>query len=557
MLLELNVKDIALVRKAAVSFGDGLNILTGETGTGKSVIIDSAMLALGGRIRGDIIRRGAESAYVELIFQADAELRKKLEETGIIPDENGMLIISRRIQPGRSISRINDETVTLGKLRETAALLLDIYGQNEYYTLMDRKSHLRILDEFMGSELRPLLQKTADAYRRYKAAEAEAAGFTMDEKERVRRADLLAFELDEIDEARLVPGEEEELAASYRKLSNARNILDDLNGAHEVLSGCDTGRASASLEHALHYDEGLQPLFDELMDAQAILDSVLNDLRAYADGLETDEGMFAEVEARLDLIRRLELKYGQTIEEVLAYRESVKEQLQELEDYDSRRLEAEKKKKETAKELESCCAKLSEKRQQGAEKLCAVLMTECKDLGFEKPVFRMQFEKKNPGADGFDDTVFLAALNPGEIPKPLSEVASGGELSRVMLAIKTILAETDAMPTLIFDEIDTGISGRTAQKVAEKLDVIGMRHQVICVSHLPQIAAMADNHFVIRKIESEGRNVTEIEKLDEQGSCDELARLLGGAEITRAVSENASEMRRLAKDGKSRRRKGE
>ncbi len=555
MLLELNVKDIALVRKAAVSFGEGLNILTGETGTGKSVIIDSAMLALGGRIRGDIIRRGAENAYVELIFQVDGDLKAKLEETGINPDENGMLIISRKIYPGRSVSRINDETVTLGRLRETAALLLDIYGQNEYYTLMDRRQHLHILDEFMGKELRPFLNETADAYAAYRSAEAEAAGFTMDEKERVRRADLLAFELDEIDEAKLVPGEEEELAASYRRLSNARNILEDLNGAHEVLSGCDTGRAAASLEHALHYDDGLRPVFDELMDAQAILDSVLNDLRAYADGLETDESAFAEIEARLDLIRRLEQKYGQTIGEVLAYRDSVESQLRELEDYDSRRLDAERKKKATAAVLEQCCTQLSEKRQQGAEKLCGILMTELQDLGFEKPQFSMQFVRKAPGADGFDDAGFMAALNPGEVRKPLSDVASGGELSRVMLALKTILAETDEMPTLIFDEIDTGISGRTAQRVAEKLDVIGMRHQVICVSHLPQIAAMADNHFVIRKIESEGRNVTEIEKLDEEGSCAELARLLGGAEITKAVSENASEMRRLAKDGKSRRRK--
>lgn len=554
MLLELNVKDIALVRKASVSFGEGINILTGETGTGKSVIIDSAMLALGAKAHADIIRQGAEYAYVELVFEVEDRLRGKLAELNIEPDENGLLIVSRKIMRGKSISRINDETVTVASLRRAAALLLDVYGQNEYYTLMDRKQHLVILDEYAGDALSGLKADTAAAYAAYRHAAKQYAGFGLDEKERARRVDLLSFELDEIDDAELRPGEEEELAARYKKLNNARNILEHVNAADSILSDCDTGRAVSELEYAMRYDEELKAVYDELLDAQSVISSVIADINAYADSLEVDETAIEETEARLDLIRRLELKYGQNTDEILAYRYRISAELAEMQEYDSRKAESFGQLKAAEDKLGKCCEMLSKKRRQYAEKLCRAIESELKELGFDKPVFAMDFDRKTPSDDGFDDVCFNAALNPGEKPKVLGDVASGGELSRVMLAIKTILAETDEMPTLIFDEIDTGISGRTAQKVAEKLDVIGMRHQVICVSHLPQIAAMADTHFVISKTEQDGRNITNIAKLDEEGSAAELARLLGGAEITKAVKDNAYEMLRLAGIGKKKRR---
>ena len=538
MLLELNVKDIALVRKASVSFGEGINILTGETGTGKSVIIDSAMLALGAKAHGDIIRQGAEYAYVELVFDVDEAHKAKLSEAGIETDENGLLIVSRRIMPGRSISRINDETVTAAALKKTASLLLNVYGQNEYYTLMDRKQHLNILDEYAQDAAAGLISRTAEAYAVFKKAEVSAAGFDLDEKERARRTDLLSFELNEIDEAALTRGEEELLAQRYKKLNNARSILEHVSTACGILTACDTGRAVSELEYSLRYDEELK-----------------GDLNAYADTLEVDEEAIAETESRLDLIRRLELKYGADIDEILAYRERISKELSDMDDYDRCKAEAERELEEASKQLQDCCGKLSALRKEFSVKLCRAVENELKDLGFEKPHFEMEFKLKKPSADGCDDVCFMAALNPGEKPKALGDVASGGELSRVMLAIKTILAETDDMPTLIFDEIDTGISGRTAQKVAEKLDVIGMRHQVICVSHLPQIAAMADTHFVIKKTETDGRNITNIEKLDDKGSEAELARLLGGAEITKAVSENAAELLKLARVGKKKRRK--
>ncbi len=554
MLLELNVKDIALVRKAQVAFGDGVNILTGETGTGKSVIIDSAMLALGAKARTDIIRQGAEYAYIELVFDVDAAQSAKLKSIGIEPDENGLLIVSRKIMPGKSLSRINDETVTAGVLKKAAELLLDVYGQNEYYTLKNKHKHLELLDEYAGERISGLLKETAQAYSAYREALKETEHYQLDDKERARRTDLLSFELNEIDEAGLKLGEEEELSLRFKKLNNAKRILESVSLAEGILSECDTGRAAAELEHAMRYDEELKGAFDELMDAQSVLNSCIADLRAYADGLELDEAVLEETENRLDLIRRLELKYGQSIDEILQYREKIAAELEDMKQYELNKEAAELKLTKAEVKLGKSCEALSKQRRTEALNFSRAIEQELKDLGFEKPAISMEFKQRTPSSDGYDDVCFKSALNPGEKEKPLAEVASGGELSRVMLAIKTILAETDDMPTLIFDEIDTGISGRTAQKVAEKLDVIGMKHQVICVSHLPQIAAMADTHFVISKAEEEGRNITSIAKLDKDGSVAELARLLGGEQITKAVSDNAAELLELAHAGKRKRR---
>ena len=555
MLLELNVKDIALIKKASVEFDRGLNILTGETGTGKSVIIDSAMLALGAKIKGDIIRRGAEYAYIELIFSIEDDARReRLKELSVYPDDNGEIVISRKIMPGRSVSRVNDETVTLGKLAEITSMLIDIYGQNEFHTLMDRKQHLKILDEYMADEVIPLKKKTIEAFKAYKESLKRAESFDMDEKERLRETDLLSHELNEIDEAAIKDGEEEELSQLYKKLNNAKNILDGIGSAYRNLESIELERAVADIDSAMRYDDGLKDIYDELLDAQSLIEACVKDIGAYADALEVDESVLTETERRLDLIRGLEAKYGKTLSDIEEYRDNIAARLKELEDYEDNKLKAEKALEKSEAELIKLCGQLTEKRKKGAARLGKAIGAELKELGFEKASIDMAFAEKKPAEDGADDVYFISALNPGESMKPLSEVASGGELSRVMLAIKTVLARTDDMPTLIFDEIDTGISGRTAQKVAEKMDVIAMNHQVICVSHLPQIAAMADTHFVIKKEEIDGRNITEITRLDEEGSRSELARLLGGAELTKAVYDNALEMKELAKKGKSKRR---
>ena len=548
MLQEINVKDIALIKKANVECGSGLNIMTGETGAGKSIIIGSAMLALGGKAPKDMIRKGAEYAYVELIFSVEDEERTgRLKELGFAPDENGLIVVSRKIMPTRSIIKINDETVTVSKLREVTDILIDIYGQHEQQSLQDSRKHLGILDEYLGEREAQLRAEVKNCYKRFKETEKALSGFDLDEKERLREIDLAAYEIDEIDRAAVRDGEEEELSLRFKKLNNVRNITVYLDEAYEILDGMRLTDAVGNIEHALRYDEELKSIYDQMIDLQSIADDVIRDIHGYVDELETDEQAFAETEQRLDLVRGILSKYGPGFEDMTGYRDDKARRLEELNSYEENKLRAEKNCDKAKAELVKACSSLSELRKSAAKELCAALLDELKELGFEHIDIALHFEEKAPAEDGCDSVRFMTALNPGEPLMPLDQVASGGELSRIMLAVKTILAETDRTPTLIFDEIDTGISGRTAQKVAEKLHRIAGRHQVICITHLPQIAAMADTHFVISKRETDGRNVTSIERLSEEESLNELARLLGGAEITETVYQNAVEMKKLAK----------
>ena len=554
MLVGLTVKDLALIKYAEVEFGEGLNILTGETGAGKSIIIGSIGLALGAKAKSDIIRKGAESAYVELVFSVKDEKKlKDIEDAGIIPDEDGLIIVSRRISPSRSISRINGETVTLARLKAITSFLIDIHGQHERQSLLNPQRHLEILDEYIREETAPLKRELKEAWEKYQRDTRRLKDFDMDEDKLLRECDFLKFEIDEIENASVKEGEEEELSEKYRKYSHRKDVVEYVSEAYEILNEAGISGALAKIEDACRYDDGLNPVRDQLFDAESIVGDSLRELSAYADNMEFDEEEFASIEERLDLIRGIQAKYGNTakkIEEALCEK---KRRLAELSDYDENKKRYERERRESLERLMELSEMLSEKRKSGAKILTEKIARHLSDLGFNSVFTDMSFEKKDmPDANGFDKAVFIVSLNPGETPKPLNEVASGGELSRVMLAIKTVLADTDDIPTLIFDEIDTGISGRTAQKVSEKLSVISRSHQVICITHLPQIAAMADVHFVIKKTETEGRNVTAIERLTEDESMDELARLLGGARITEAVRTNAGEMKKLAKEVKDR-----
>ncbi len=552
MLAELNVKDIALIRHASISLGEGLNILTGETGTGKSVIIGSAMLALGAKARGEIIRKGAEYGYVELVFEIKDEKEEAgLRELGAEPEE-GMLVISRRIYPGRSISQINGETVTIQRLREVSRLLIDIYGQDEHRSLMSDREHLKILDDFIASEIKDEKDRVAGCYDSYKRALEEAQAFDMDESQRLREQELCEYEIDEIDQAAVKDGEEEELSLRYRRLSNAREVIALLGRASELLKQNGCGEAMDSIRDAMRYDRELLQLFEELGTADSIINTVLDELLQRIEDTELDQRSLEETEERLELVRRIQQKYGGTGADIRSYRDQREQRLLMLRDYEENKARAEKEIKRSYDELCKACQRLSDLRKKGAERLGTAIQKEMKELNFADVGFELSFDRKDPGRDGWDQVTFVAALNPGEELRPLYEVASGGELSRIMLAIKTVLAETDAIPTLIFDEIDTGISGRTAQLVSEKLCLISRRHQVICITHLPQIASMADCHYVIRKDSEEGRSVTNIERLSEEESIEELARLLSGARITASVRENAAEMKRLAGELKAR-----
>ena len=548
MLLELHVKNLALIEKADVEFGEGLNILTGETGAGKSIIIGSVTMALGGKAPKGSIRPGADYAYIELVFSVTGEeKRKALRELDVEPTEDGLVIISRKLTSARSISRINDETVTMARLSQITGLLLDIHGQHEHQSLLYKSKHLEILDAYVKAATQPVKQTIADRYRIYRSLEEKLRGFDLDAESRIREADFLRFEIEEIEASALKEGEEEELTSVYRRYSHSRRIAECLGAAYEAVEGDWLARALKEVEQASEYDESLGGVRDQLYDADSILRDAGREMSAYLDSMEMDEETFRKTEERLDLIHNLQAKYGPTVEAIFQKLEQKKKRLGELEDYDAHKKRMEQELEECRNGLEKLCTQLTGIRKKASRTLVKKIRQGLVDLNFLDVEFDMEFEKLDHFTpSGWDGAQFLISTNPGQPMRPLMDVASGGELSRIMLAIKTVLADSDYIPTLIFDEIDTGISGRTAQKVSEKLMLIARSHQVICITHLPQIAAMADSHFEIAKSASQGRTITTIRLLDRQASVEELARLLGGARITEAVLKNAGEMKELA-----------
>ena len=548
MLLELHVKNLALIEKADVEFGEGLNILTGETGAGKSIIIGSVTMALGGKAPKGSIRPGADYAYIELVFSVTGEeKRKALRELDVEPTEDGLVIISRKLTSARSISRINDETVTMARLSQITGLLLDIHGQHEHQSLLYKSKHLEILDAYVKAATQPVKQTIADRYRIYRSLEEKLRGFDLDAESRIREADFLRFEIEEIETSALKEGEEEELTSVYRRYSHSRRIAECLGAAYEAVEGDWLARALKEVEQASESAESLGGVRDQLYDADSILRDAGREMSSYLDSMEMDEETFRKTEERLDLIHNLQAKYGPAVETIFQKLEQKKKRLGELEDYDAHKKRMEQELEECRNGLEKLCTQLTGIRKKASRTLVKKIRQGLVDLNFLDVEFDMEFEKLDHFTpSGWDGAQFLISTNPGQPMRPLKDVASGGELSRIMLAIKTVLADSDDIPTLIFDEIDTGISGRTAQKVSEKLMLIARSHQVICITHLPQIAAMADSHFEIAKSASQGRTITTIRLLDRQASVEELARLLGGARITEAVLKNAGEMKELA-----------
>lgn len=555
MLVGLHVKNLALIEQADVEFGNGLNILTGETGAGKSIIIGSVALALGAKASRDMIRRGEEYAYIELIFSVDDEKkREELRKMDVYPDDDGLLIISKKITQTRSISRINDETVTTARLKSVTGKLLDIHGQHEHQSLLHKQKHLEILDEYSWRETGMLKRNVAESYRKYLELKGKLDGFSLDEESRKRELDFVRYEIDEIENAALKPGEEEELAAKFRKFSHGQKIMESLQGAYQAVDNDAVGRAYREVESVSSYDERLSGIAAGLSDAESILADLCRSISDYMDEMEFSGEDFRKTEERLDFIRGIMAKYGNSEEAVLKSLEEKKKRLAELENYEELAFAARAEFEEQKRVLGLLCGRLSKEREKAAKILENRITEELEDLNFLHVEFQVDVHQTDHfTAAGSDEVEFLISTNPGSIPpRPLGEVASGGELSRIMLAIKTVLADTDDIPTLIFDEIDTGISGRTAQKVSERLSYIGRKHQVLCITHLPQIAAMADTHFEIKKSVVNGVTATKIRKLTENEQVDELARLLGGAEITEKVRENAEEMKRLAGETKSR-----
>ncbi|MGN0159351.1 MAG: DNA repair protein RecN [Brotaphodocola sp.] len=551
MLLELHVKNLALIEQADVEFGDGLNILTGETGAGKSIIIGSVNLALGQKASKDLIRSGADYAYVELIFSVDEEKRAALAELEVFPDDDGQLIISRKMMASRSISKINDETVTASRLKKVTGLLIDIHGQHEHQSLLHASKHLEILDTYAKSRTSERKKEVAAVYQEYRKLKEALDETGGDQESRKREADFLQFEIDEIENAELRSGEEEELTEQYRRIANGRKIMESLSAAYEAVNADGIGKALHQVGEVVDYDENLKEIQDQLYDAESILSDVHHAIGSYLDDMEFDEEELIRIGERLDLIHGLQAKYGNTLEKIQAALKEKKIRLEQLEHFDEYRQKMEKDYHKAADKLEKLCETLSLERQNASKSLVNKIREGLVELNFLDVAFSMEFRRLDHyTANGFDEAEFVISTNPGEPMRSLGQVASGGELSRIMLAIKTVLADSDDIPTLIFDEIDTGISGRTAQKVSEQLAVISRNHQVICITHLPQIAAMADCHYEIAKSVDGGKTRTRIHALDEEAMSVELARLLGGVEITDAVLKNACEMKRLAGETK-------
>lgn len=554
MLLNLHVKNLALIEEADVYFHNGLNILSGETGAGKSIIIGSVNIGLGGKVPKDIIRKDCDYALVELLFQIDSPEKIKSLNEYDIDAKDGQILITRRLMNNKSIIKVNGVTCTASILRKITRQLIDVHGQHEHQSLLYNNTHLTILDKYAKNELIVLKEQLKTEYKIYSELRDRLLEFTTDEDERLRDISFTQFEIDEIENARLKIGEDEELARLSTKISRSKNILSGLSQVDELIGNESSTSASYAIGQAIRevaklaeLDDELASVFSQLEDIEALLNDVNRDINIYTSNMEFSDEEYEEIIERYDLINNLKAKYGNTIEDVLKYLEERKEKLDLLVNYEEKKAETEMLYKEQEEKVRALCEKISDIRKKKAELLSKDIKNALIELNFLDVQFDIAFEKTdNYTANGYDEIEFLISTNPGEEMKPLAKVASGGELSRIMLAIKTVLADKDEIETLIFDEIDTGISGRTAQKVSEKLGIIGKNRQVICITHLPQIASMADYHYLIEKNVVNNSTITSIEELDNEGMIKELARLLGGTVITDAVIENAREMKALA-----------
>ena len=557
MLVNLHVKNFAIIDEVWLDFGPGFNVLSGETGAGKSILIGSLSAVLGGKISKELLGSRADYALVELTFEADNPgIRKIIEENDLVI-EDGLVVVSRRIsENGRSVCRINGETVSAAVLKQVAEVLIDIHGQHEHQSLLYRSGQRNLVDNY-SEKGAAALGKLRDAYHAYKKAktayeEAKGSG-----RKSERELELLQYERDEIKGAALKDGEDTELEERFRVLSNTEKILEEIAAAREALSlgaspaGESIDAAVRSVGKAAQMDAGLSDVEESLGLISEQLSEISARLSEYAEDISGSEEEYAEVGERLDVINKLKSKYGGSLESIKKYAEECEKKLAEYSDYDAY-LAGLKKELEVKEELLSAAEKvLYDERKKSAKVMQAGIEKALSELNFEHAKFEIRLEKTEDHSEyGDSDIEFYLSANLGEPMRKLSQVASGGELSRIMLAIKSVVAGKNETDALVFDEIDTGISGRTAQKVAEKIALLSSEHQVICITHLPQIAAMADTHFLIEKTQSDGRTSTGITKLTHDKITGELARMLGGVSITESVLKSAEEMKQLADETK-------
>lgn len=559
MLLNLHVKNLALIEEVDVDFEKGLIVLTGETGAGKSLILGSVNIALGNKASKDMIRKGTDYSLVELTFSVSENCAKQLKKYDIYMEEDNIVTVTRKISEGRSISKINGETVNIKTLKNVMSLLIDIHGQHDHQSLLYTKNHLDILDKFAKDSILELKEQIKEEYSKYTKLIKKLEEFNIDEGQKAREIEFAEYEVNEIESANLKPEEDVQVEEEFKKLSNSKEIVSALSEIYNALSyetagglGDIINKAVMDINSIKGMDEKISQFQTELYDIDNLCRELTSQIYDYNSGMDFNPEYVRKVEERLDVINHLKLKYGNSIEEILRYKEEKEEYLEKLNNMTDEMESVKNQISELEGTLNNLCTKLSEQRKKAAKELEVLVKQALVDLNFIAVEFEIQITRKESiGENGFDNVEFMISTNPGESVKPLVKVASGGELSRIMLAIKSILATEDDIDTLIFDEIDTGISGQTAMKVAEKMAKISRNHQVICISHLSQIAAMADSHYLIKKTADQNSTTTSIKKLTRQQSIEELVRINGGSGITEAGLIHATEMKDMADRTKS------
>lgn len=561
MLRELDIRNFAIIDTLSVSFSEGMTVLTGETGAGKSIIIDAVHLLAGGRGSQEFIRHGSKKAEIEGLFTIDDPLHpvfRKLTEFGIESSEGDIVLRRELNEKGRNVCRINGKLVTISILREIGATLIDIHGQHETQELMNERKHLFLLEQFAGESLKKPKESYANTYNKYMKLKREFSSYNENEQQIAQRIDLLSYQLQEIEEAGLISGEEEELQAERKRLQNFNKIYSSIAAAHEAIQGETkgldwVGSAMDELDQAAAVDEEFKPAAEVVSSAFYQLQDSAAEIKRMIDVMEFDPARLNEIEDRLAQLQTLKRKYGSSVEEILLYAEQQSEELDKLLNRDKRLQLDQEKLNELAEDLKVEAEELSILRKQAAVDLSAAIMEQLKALYMEKASFEVQFTPlaaEKFDANGRESVSFLISTNMGEPLKPLAKVASGGELSRTMLALKTIFSKHQGITSIIFDEVDTGVSGRVAQAIADKIAAISMNSQVLCISHLPPVAAMADQHLFIEKHVEKQRTTTAVSELDGEERTEEMSRMMSGAEITDLTLQHASELLALAKDRK-------
>lgn len=559
MLRELSIRNFAIIEDLTVSFSDGLTVLTGETGAGKSIIIDAVHLLAGGRGNTEFIRHGAKKAELGGLFQISSSghpVHKKLEEAGIEIEEDAIILRRDLNDTGKSVCRVNGKLVPLSVLRDIGSSLIDIHGQHENQELMDEKQHIYLLDHFAEEQLTPIQDLYSSKYDEYRALKKELASISIDEQLMAQRIDLYQFQMKELEDANLKLGEEDELLDERRRLMNFNKIFERSSAAYEAIQGESKGldwigNAMGALEDAATVDEQFKEASESVTTAFYALQDAAYQVKNVLDELEFDPARLNEVEQRLALLQNLKRKYGTTVEEILAYYDKIKTELNELLNRDEILQVKERKVLELEAILNEHAAELSSVRKDAAHNLSEAIMAELRELHMEKAKFIVNFDELPYfDANGKDQVIFYISTNVGEPPKSLPKIASGGELSRMMLALKTIFSSSNGITSIIFDEVDTGVSGRVAQAIAEKIAAISVNSQVLCISHLPQVAAMADHHYFIKKEVEHDRTFTSLLEIDTDARIEEVSRMISGAEITDLTLQHATELLKMANERK-------